>query len=67
MGTNNSEESIILVVLSLALNETGVPPFCLLVRHCLSEPVVLFNSLSVFFNRFTRAQSAVYKKGNDLA
>lgn len=31
MGTNNSEESIILVVLSLALNETGVPPFCLLV------------------------------------
>lgn len=31
MGTNNSEESIILVVLSLALNKTGAPPFCLLV------------------------------------
>lgn len=31
VGTNNSEESIILVVLSLALNKTGVPPFCLLV------------------------------------
>lgn len=61
MGTNNSEESIILVVLSLALNKTGVPPFCLLVGTIFRSQWY-FSTLFHYFSTGSQGHKVQYIK-----
>lgn len=61
VGTNNSEESIILVVLSLALNKTGVPPFCLLVSTVFRSQWY-FSTLFHYFSTGSQGHKVQYIK-----
>lgn len=59
--TNNSEESITLVVLSLALNKTGVPPFCLLLSTIFRSQWY-FSALFHYFSTGSQGHEVQYIK-----